>query len=471
MAYTPATIVPLLSSLNFFQWSTPSEPLPRLASPIVATDTTLTFTAPPLAHDGTVIATNFLMGIQNSNGYVETVRVPAGSLSIDGLTATGVVRGVRLEGLDWTTSDSTLASDFDQDSPVFCNISGVIQALNTAGLTAQIGANINFNGRPLFMGSGVMACPVFADTTARDAALTAPGNGDMCYVSADGVFYDYTAGAWAQRVSGATPNGSETVSGKYQLATNAQMGTHTSTGSTGARLVMPNDQLVATSSGAADQNKVPTLNAAGQLPAGFVNAMTASLFTAKGSLLSASAANTPAEVVVGTNGQILNADSTQADGVKWVDNTKLLGTNPQTITVSGAQQLITLTVPGGTLKTAGAIRIKFLANLAGGNNNIRLSYGGSNADCAVAVGSKSAECICEITLYAAGATNSQYVSTILNGVYYSYSGGDSIGTATGAAAHTLSIDSTADQTLTVSFTASGGGTALGPVYGVTVEKL
>ena len=340
--YTPATSVPTLSQIDFVQWSLPGQPLPRLAAPIVAADTTITFSAPLLDHNGAVLAVATLMGIQGDTGYVETVLLPAGCLSVDGLTATGVVRGIRLEGLDWTTGDPTLASDFNQDSPVFCNISGVLQALNTAGLTAQIGANIKFNGRPLFMGSGVASCPVFANTTARDAALTSPANGDMCYVTADGVFYDYTAGAWVQRVSGATPNASETVAGKLQLATNAQMGTHTSTGSTGARLVAPNDQLVKTSSGAGDENKIPVLNASGQLAAGFVAAIPDSLFTAKGSLISASAGSTPAEVIVGTNGQVLTADSTQAAGVKWAANVviKSVVTTYDLSTATGTQTIV-----------------------------------------------------------------------------------------------------------------------------------
>ena len=65
-------------------------------------------------------------------------------------------------------------------------------------------------------------------------------------------------------VSGA-PNANETTKGIVQLATNAQMGTATTSGSTGARLIPPNDQLTSTSAGAGSANKIPTLGATGVL--------------------------------------------------------------------------------------------------------------------------------------------------------------------------------------------------------------
>jgi len=125
-------------TLKTFQWSRPDAENPRLASPISSTDTTLTFTNPPLDETDAVVSVDFLMGIKNDQGYTETVYVPAGALSVDGLTATGVTRGIDLTGLDFDTGNPALAVDFDQDSPVYGNVSGVIHQMMISALQGTI---------------------------------------------------------------------------------------------------------------------------------------------------------------------------------------------------------------------------------------------------------------------------------------------------------------------------------------------
>jgi hypothetical protein len=109
--------------------------------------------------------------------------------------------------------------------------------------------------------------PVYADATARDAAITSPTNGMEVYLTDTGKFYDYTAGAWIARESGGTfPNASDTVAGKVELATEAEVIAGTGTGATGAELVIPNDStaIVATSAGVADAGKLARLGATGK---------------------------------------------------------------------------------------------------------------------------------------------------------------------------------------------------------------
>lgn len=98
------------------------------------------------------------------------------------------------------------------------------------------------------------------------------------------------------------------------------------------------------------------------------------ILDAKGDLISATAADTPARVAVGTNGQVLTADSTQSTGLRWATpagggkvlqvvtattttNTTTTATTPQatsvtaTITPSATTSRILIMVTNGYLQT------------------------------------------------------------------------------------------------------------------------
>ena len=90
------------------------------------------------------------------------------------------------------------------------------------------------------------------------------------------------------------------------------------------------------------------------------NAIQNAIVDAKGDLIGATAADTPARLAVGTDGQILTADSTAATGLKWASasaglalvKTQTIGSAVTSVTVTGAfsstydNYLITL--DGGT---------------------------------------------------------------------------------------------------------------------------
>ncbi len=151
---------------------------------------------------------------------------------------------------------------------------------------------------------------VYADT----AAFPAGGNGDEgAYSTADGQFYDYVGGAWQARASGTNPNGSATVAGKFEEATVAEQGSATATGGTGARLIPANANLIKTSAGAADENKLAVMNAAGVLDVsaggtGVRNPTAGSLYVGAGS--SAMTAVAPS-----TSGNLLTSN-----GSTWVSS-------------------------------------------------------------------------------------------------------------------------------------------------------
>jgi hypothetical protein len=87
-----------------------------------------------------------------------------------------------------------------------------------------------------------------------------------------------------------------------------------------------------------DTNVVEIYTGAGWVSLDDPNAIQNTIVTAKGDLIAASAASTPARIAVGTNGQVLTADSTAATGVAWATSSSggltLLSTTTFNNTVS-----------------------------------------------------------------------------------------------------------------------------------------
>lgn len=73
------------------------------------------------------------------------------------------------------------------------------------------------------------------------------------------------------------------------------------------------------------------------------NAIQNAIVDAKGDLIAATAADTPARLAVGTNGQVLTADSTASTGLAWATATSGGMTLLSTTTLSGASTTVSVT--------------------------------------------------------------------------------------------------------------------------------
>lgn len=116
-------------------------------------------------------------------------------------------------------------------------------------------------------------------TTTQRNALTA-SNGMIVYDSTLGVLYQYIGGAWSTFATGSVVNAADTVAGKVDIATGAEIGAGTATDATsGALNVIPVSQTAKTSSGAGDENKLIVLGASGTAAVGFLGTGTPSAAT------------------------------------------------------------------------------------------------------------------------------------------------------------------------------------------------
>jgi hypothetical protein len=75
------------------------------------------------------------------------------------------------------------------------------------------------------------------------------------------------------------------------------------------------------------------------------NAIQNAIVDAKGDLIGATAADTPSRLAVGTDGQLLTADSTEATGLKWSTVSSESITLLQTISLAGIETVTSSSIP------------------------------------------------------------------------------------------------------------------------------
>lgn len=103
------------------------------------------------------------------------------------------------------------------------------------------------------------------------------------------------------------------------------------------------------------------------------NAIQNAIVDAKGDLIGATAADTPARLAVGTNGQVLTADSTAATGLKWATSSSGGMTLLSTTTLSGSSTSISITPTGYN-----QIQVVVYGVTNGSNSNVFMGINSDN---------------------------------------------------------------------------------------------
>jgi hypothetical protein len=212
-------------------------------------------------------------------------------------------------------------------------------------------------------------------------------------------------------------------------------------------------------------------------------------YNAKGALLSATAASTPAVLAVGTNDQVLTADSSAATGLKWAaagagpENLTLLNaggtalTGATTITVSGISNKSKLFIAVFNGSSANAysqfqVRVNSVATGYGltgialtpgaSYSSTDLSSGGNASVTEIGFGGMSADAGSQINgwLKIEGAnTSSTYPK-----MYFSSAGGSAAGAALNQATWYGGVINSVDSITSVSLISSTGNFDNGTLY-------
>lgn len=177
----------IYNKLDLTGASTPTVPIAEVAINFSDSDLFFTTKQPLLRSDGSEFDTDVIISVVISEGYSEEFFVPLGGIDISTNKVTWSIRGLPKRG-GFPLSEvaaNVSALHIEGESVVVAN-SGIIFQQFQDGLTGVIEVDILHRVRPAYGATASGANPVFADATARDAALTSPQEGDLCKVTALG---------------------------------------------------------------------------------------------------------------------------------------------------------------------------------------------------------------------------------------------------------------------------------------------
>ena len=206
----------------------------------------------------------------------EWINFTGGSTTNNIFTPSGVTRGVDRDAATRTTA--TAGQTFNKGARVRLVVSHLLlnqKADVDRANTFSAGVTQTFNGlispsTVTFTTDGDEFFTLPSLTTAERDSLSAV-EGMIIYNETTSQVNSYEGGAWVTSTSGSVSNGSTTVAGKFEEATTAEQGAATATGGTGARLIPAVANLVKTSSGSGDENKIALLNSSGKFASGFID--------------------------------------------------------------------------------------------------------------------------------------------------------------------------------------------------------
>lgn len=175
--------------------------------------------------DAAVTLTNASILLQNRTGSRKELM----QIDATGWTATIDSRGITPTG----STSSTL--QYERPKGTICKVVVLEDQIADKTASETISGNWTYSGDAVYSKS--MRFPVYADATARDAAITVPANGMMIYNTALGVVQQYVGWSWVDVDTwAAVSNASTTVAGKKEDPTYAEHIAGTDTWGTGATM-------------------------------------------------------------------------------------------------------------------------------------------------------------------------------------------------------------------------------------------